>query len=112
MDFSSFFKEYLEHAETLARSPAAKPFSMGAYAAPLAGTFSFTSKPAAAPMCDAPAVPWFSFGATPSSSIGSAPSTATTSNDNNDEPTSNRNMGPNPYESDESNSDDAMDIDN
>lgn len=70
-------------------SPAAKPFSMGASAAPPAGTFSFASKPAA----DAPAAPSFSFGATPSSSAGSAPSTATTSNGNNDEPISNPDNG-------------------
>jgi len=74
-------------------SPAAKPFSMGASAAPPAGTFSFASKPAAAPMGDAPAAPTFSFGATPSSSAGSAPSTATTSNGNNDEPISNPDNG-------------------
>lgn len=79
-----------------APAPAAKPFSMAASApaAPPAGTFSFTSKPAAGPANGASsAAPAFSFGGlSSSSSVASAPS-ATGSNGNNDDPTSNPDDG-------------------
>mmetsp|Transcript_3057 Transcript_3057/g.6713 ORF Transcript_3057/g.6713 Transcript_3057/m.6713 type:complete len:466 (+) Transcript_3057:177-1574(+) len=78
-----------------ASSPAAKPFSMGASApaATAAGTFSFTSKPSAAPAAGASSAPKFSFGAPSSSSLASSATSAPVSNSNNDDPTSNPDDG-------------------
>jgi len=74
--------------------PAAKPFSFGASAPPPApaGMFSFTSKPAA-PSAGTTSAPSFSFGAPSSSASNAAPSMGTSSNSNNDDPTSNPDNG-------------------